>query len=108
MSSGTCVQTTRWASATAIYGLVSVAVVIVAWESDQGRWDLTLLIVGYLAVLWLTHSYARVVSAGPGGSWRQALSSELPVAVGGIPVLVVAVLGALVELDDEAMSTVAL
>jgi hypothetical protein len=92
----------------AIYGVVSVAAVVVAWESDGDPWDLPGLILGYILILWLTHSYAHVAGSGIGGSWRVALRHELPVGAVGFPALAVASIGALMRWDDEPMSDVAL
>jgi hypothetical protein len=100
--------TQRLAVGSAIYGVVSVAVVIVAWEGDGDRWDLVQLLAGYLAALWLTHVYAVVVSEGMDSSWTEALRLELPVAAAGVPALAASLVGALVKWDVETTSDVAL
>src|SRR3954467_1697663 len=99
----------RWTSSTGIYGLVSIALVIVAWESDGGdRWDLPGLILGYIVRLLLTHTYAHYAARGVDGSWVRALWHELPVAAAGAPALVVAAIAALVDATDDMASGLAL
>jgi hypothetical protein len=99
----------RWASATGIYGLVSICLVIVAWESDNGdRWDLPVLILSYILLLLLTHTYAEYAASGTEGSWTRALVSELPVAAGGIPALIVSFFAALADATDDVASGLAL
>jgi hypothetical protein len=73
--------TARRASYTsAIYGVVSIAAVIVAWEADGNEWHLIEVISGYLLALWLTHSYAALVGSGEFAPWRHVLRHEFPVA----------------------------
>ena len=90
----------RWASSIAIYGVVSIAIVIVAWESDGDDWELPGLIVGYMLLIWLTHTYARFVSEGLKGSWWKALRDELPVAAAGLPALAVSAIGAVAHANE--------
>lgn len=99
----------RWASATSIYGLVSICLVIVAWESDGGdRWDLPSLILSYIVLLLLTHTYADYAASGVEGSWREAFVHELPVGAGGVPVLIVSLVAALANATDDTASGLAL
>jgi hypothetical protein len=99
----------RWASSTGIFGLVSICLVIVAWESDNGnRWDLPVLILSYIVLLLLTHTYAEYAASGVEGSWRRALASELPVAAGGVPALIVSFFAALANANDDMASGLAL
>src|SRR6266540_1524350 len=99
----------RWASSTAVYGLVSISLVIVAWESDGGdRWDLPYLILGYIVLLLLTHTYADFAASGVNSSWRRAFWHELPVTVGGVPALVVSFIAALANANDQTAAALAL
>jgi hypothetical protein len=98
----------RAAQTGAIYGVVSIAAVIVAWEADGNDWHLIEVISGYLVVLWSTHAYARLISSGELASWRSALRHEFPVAAAGLPALAVAVVGQIVNWDLEHVSLIAL
>jgi len=99
----------RWATATGIYGLVSICLVIVAWESDGGkRWDLPALIISYIVLLLLTHTYAHYAAAGTEGSWRTAFIHELPVGASGVPALIVSVCAAVADVNDDLASGLAL
>jgi len=101
--------TARRASYTsAIYGVVSIAAVIVAWEADGNEWHLIEVISGYLLALWLTHSYAALVSTGQFTPWRRVLAHEFPVAGAGLPALGLAVLGQIFRWDIEETSDLAL
>jgi hypothetical protein len=101
--------TARRASYTsAIYGVVSIAAVIVAWEADGNEWHLIEVISGYLLTLWLTHSYAALVSTGEFAPWRHVLRHEFSVAGAGLPALGVAILGQIFKWDIEETSDVAL
>ena len=101
--------TARRASYTsAIYGVVSIAAVIVAWEADGNEWHLIEVISGYLLALWLTHSYAALVSTGEFAPWRHVLRHEFPVAGAGLPALGVAILGQIFKWDIEEASDLAL
>jgi hypothetical protein len=100
--------------AVAVYGIISLAVVVVAWEPGGKPWELALLAAGYAVAIWLAHSFADVVSGGPDTTWRAALVEEEPVMVGAVPVVVIALVGqllgwepAVVELLD-LLSLVAL
>jgi len=97
----------RWANG--VYGVVSICLVIVAWESDGGsRWDLPELILGYIVLLLLTHTYAEYAASGIKGSWLRAFLSEFPVGVGGVPALVVSFFAALANVNDDTASGLAL
>jgi hypothetical protein len=98
----------RWASSIAIYGVVSIAIVIVAWESDGDDWELPGLIVGYILLIWLTHTYARYVSEGVQGSWWSALREEFPVAAAGLPALVVSTIGAVAHANEPTEYSISL
>jgi hypothetical protein len=83
--------------AVAVYGTVSMAVVVVAWEPGGDPWELAVLAVGYAVAIWLAHSFANVVSRGAEASWRAALAHEQPVMVSAVPVVVVGLLGQLFD-----------
>ena len=85
----------RWASTIAIYGVVSIAIVTIAWESDGDDWDLPGLILAYIVLIWLTHTYAKFVAEGVGHSWWRAARDEFPVAAAGLPALVASAIGAM-------------
>jgi hypothetical protein len=88
-------QLQRAQFAVAVYGIISIAVVVVAWEPGGEPWELALLAAGYAVAIWLAHSFANVVSGGPETTWRTALVEEEPVMVGAVPVVAIALLGQL-------------
>ena len=92
----------------AVYGVVSIAAVIVAWQADGNEWHLIEVITGYLLALWLTHSYAALVSTGTFRSWRGVVGHEFPVAAAGLPALGVAVLGQIFGWNIEEAADLAL
>ena len=98
----------RGSSTGAVYGVVSIAAVIVAWEADGNEWHLIEVITGYLLALWLTHSYAALVSTGTYSSWRAVVAHEFPVAAAGLPALGMAVLGQIFSWNIEEASDLAL
>ena len=73
--------------AVAVYGIISIAVVVVAWDADGDPWELAALAIGYALAIWLAHSFANVVSGGPEATWRAALVHEEPVMIGAVPVV---------------------
>jgi hypothetical protein len=79
--------------ATAIYGALTVALVVVDWEGDGNEWHLVEVIAGYVLTMWLTHTYAALVSSGELRSWFRAARDEFAVAAAGLPALAVALLG---------------
>jgi hypothetical protein len=94
--------------AVAVYGIVSVAVVVVAWEPDGDPADLPFLAAGYAIAIWLAHSFANVVSSGADASWREALRHERPVTFGAVPVVVIACLGLLFDWTTTTIEVLAL
>jgi hypothetical protein len=98
----------RLAYATAVYGALSIALVVVEWESDGNEWHLVEVIAGYVATLWLTHTYASLVSRADFGSWFEAAREEFSVAAAGLPALGVALLGQLLGLNQETVADLAL
>lgn len=101
--------TTRGAAYTsAIYGVISIAAVIVTWEADGNEWHLVEVIAGYSITLWMMHSYAALVASGHVRPWLHIVREEFPVAAAGIPALGVALLGQLLAWDIEETSDLAL
>jgi hypothetical protein len=94
--------------AVAVYGIISIAVVVVAWEPDGDPWELAALAIGYALAIWLAHSFANVVSGGPDSKWRAALVHEEPVMIGAVPVVVAAALGELFSWTAETVDLLAL
>ena len=92
----------------AVYGIISIAVVVVAWEPDGDPWELAALAIGYALAIWLAHSFANVVSGGPDAKWRTALVHEEPVMIGAVPVVLAATLGGLFDLSAETVDLLAL
>jgi hypothetical protein len=107
-TTGTRAVPRRSALSAAVYGVVSIAVVIVASEGDGARWDIVELIAGYVVLIWLTHVYADAVSAGTGGSWIRSARHEAPVALAGLPALAAATLGATLNWPPGRTALVAL
>jgi hypothetical protein len=85
----------RAVRATAVYGALTIALVVVTWEADGNEWHLVEVIAGYAATLWLLHIYAALVSRGTFRPWREVAREEFSVAVAAIPALGVALLGVL-------------
>jgi hypothetical protein len=79
--------------AVAVYGIISMAVVDVAWDGDGEPWELAVLAIGYAVAIWFAHSFANVVAGGRDATWRTALGHEAPVMLGAAPVAVAALLG---------------
>ena len=98
----------RVAFATAIYGALTIALVVVDWEGDGNEWHLVEVIGGYIVTMWLTHTYAILVSAGEFRSWFEAARQEFPVAAAGFPALGVALLGQLLHWDENETANLAL
>jgi hypothetical protein len=92
--------------ATAVYGALSIALVIVTWEADGNDWHLVEVIAGYAITLWLMHTYAALVSKGTFRGWRQAAREEFPVAAAALPALGVAFLGELLAWGQEETADV--
>jgi len=93
--------------AVAVYGIISVGVVVAAWEPEGSSWELALLAALYAMAIWLAHSFANVMSRGPSARWRAALDHEKWVMVGAIPVVVVALLGELFDWSPEMVDLLA-
>ena len=98
----------RLAYATAVYGALSIALVVVDWEGDGNEWHLVEVIAGYVATLWLTHTYASLVSRADYGSWFEVAREEFSVAAAGLPALGVAIVGKLLGFTPEAVADIAL
>ena len=91
----------RAAYTNAIYGVMSIAVVVVTWEGDGNEWHLVEVISGYIASLWLLHSYAALGATGRLRPWWHVVLEESPVAVAGLPALGMAVLGLILGWSDQ-------
>jgi hypothetical protein len=98
----------RAAFTAAIYGVVSIAAVIVTWEADGNDWHLCEIIVGYMVAMWLTHSYAAIVADDGLHSWPRIVRAEFPVAAAALPALVVAALGTTLGWGEEKTAGFAL
>jgi hypothetical protein len=94
--------------AVAVYGIMIIAVVVVAWEPDGDSADLPLLAAGYAIAIWLAHSFANVVSGGADASWREALRQERPVTFGAIPVIIVGLFGVMFDWTATTIEVLAL
>ena len=94
--------------AVAIYGIVSMAVVVVAWEPEGDAVDLAFLAAGYAVAIWLAHSFANVVSGGANASWRVALRHETSVMAGAPAVVLISLLGALAGWSSTTIEVLAL
>jgi hypothetical protein len=101
-------ESSRRRFAVAVYGIVSIAVVVVAWQPDGDPADLPFLAAGYALAIWLAHSFANVVSGGANASWRVALRHESSVMAGAVPVIVVALLGVLFGWSATTVEVLAL
>jgi hypothetical protein len=98
----------RLVFATAVYGALSIALVVVEWEGDGNEWHLVEVIAGYVATMWLTHTYASLVSQGDYRSWFEVAREEFPVAAAGLPALGVALVGQLLGWDQNETADLAL
>jgi hypothetical protein len=98
----------RLAYATAVYGALSIALVVVEWEGDGNEWHLVEVIAGYVATMWLTHTYASLVSRGDYKSVFEAAREEFSVAAAGLPALGVALLGKFLGWTQESVADLAL
>jgi hypothetical protein len=101
-------QRSRNQFAVAVYGTISLAVVVVAWEPEGEVWDLVFLVMGYSLAIWLAHAFAVVVSEGPEATWRAALARQKAVMLGAVPVVVIGVIGALLSWSPDVVETLAL
>ena len=98
----------RLVYATAVYGALTIALVVVDWEGDGNEWHLVEVLAGYVATMWLTHTYAALVSRGEYRSWLEVAREELPVAEAGLPALGVALLGQFLHWDQNETANLAL
>jgi hypothetical protein len=94
--------------ATAVYGALAIALVVVDWEGDGNEWHLVEVIAGYVATMWLTHTYARLVSTGELASWIKVAREEFSVAAAGLPALGVAIVGEFLHWDQNETAGLAL
>ena len=94
--------------ATAVYGALTIALVVVDWEGDGNEWHLVEVIAGYIVTMWLTHTYASLVSTGEFRSWFEVAREEFSVAAAGLPALGVALLGQLLHWDQNETADLAL
>jgi hypothetical protein len=98
----------RLAYATSTYGALSIALVVVTWEADGNEWHLVEVIAGYVITMWLTHTYAGLVSRGDFTSWLDVVREESPVAVAGLPALAVALAGQVFGWPQEEVADLCL
>jgi len=98
----------RLVYATAVYGALAIALVVVDWEGDGNEWHLVEVIAGYVATMWLTHTYAALVSRGELSAWFQVAREEFPVAAAGVPALGIALLGQFLHWDQNETAILAL
>jgi hypothetical protein len=98
----------RLVFATAVYGALTIALVVVDWEGDGNEWHLVEVIAGYVVTMWLTHAYAALVSRGELSSWLEIAWEEFPVAAAGLPALAVALLGQFLHWDQNETAILAL
>ena len=108
MSVETQASERRLVYATAVYGALTIALVVVDWEGDGNEWHLVEVIAGYVVTMWLTHTYAALVSRGEYRSWFDVAREEFPVAAAGLPALVVALLGQFLNWDQNEAADLAL
>jgi hypothetical protein len=103
-------QTTsrRLIYATAVYGALTIALVVVDWEGDGNEWHLVEVIAGYVATMWLTHTYAALVATGEFRDWFAVAREEFSVAAAGLPALAVALLGQFLHWDQNETANLAL
>ena len=98
----------RVLAATAVYGALTIALVVVDWEGDGNEWHLVEVIAGYVVTMWLTHTYATLVSMGDIRHWFRAAREEFSVAAAGLPALGVALLGQLLHWNQNETANLAL
>ena len=97
----------------AVYGTISAAVIAAGWKGDTAV-DLVFLLLGYVLVLWLAHSYADFVAHGGRkdgfADLRHTMVHEWPVAQSGLTVTAAAAATAALSADatttqDDALVT---
>ena len=98
----------RLVFATAVYGALTVALVVVDWQGDGNEWHLVEVIAGYVATMWLTHTYAALVSIGEFSRWFDVAKEEFSVAAAGVPALAVALLGQFLHWNQNETANLAL
>jgi len=98
----------RLVFATAVYGALTIALVVVDWEGDGNEWHLVEVIAGYVATMWLTHTYAALVSIGEFSRWFDVAKEEFSVAAAGVPALAVALLGQFLHWNQNETANLAL
>jgi len=98
----------RLVYATALYGALTVALVVVDWEGDGNEWHLVEVLAGYVITMWLTHTYAALVSTGGFRPWFEVAREEFAVAAAGLPALGVAIIGELLHWDQNETAILAL
>ena len=98
----------RLVFATAVYGALTIALVVVDWEGDGNEWHLVEVLAGYAITMWLTHTYAGLVSRGEFRSWFEVAREEFSVAAAGLPALAVALLGQFLHWDQNETANLAL
>jgi len=98
----------RGAYTNAIYGVISIAVVVVTWEADGNEWHLVEVIAGYIVSLWTLHSYAALGATGQLRPWWHVAREEFPVAAAGLPALGVAVVGLILGWSEPTEAALAL
>ncbi|MBV9411285.1 MAG: hypothetical protein JO148_06800 [Acidimicrobiia bacterium] len=94
--------------ATAVYGALTIALVVVDWEGDGTEWHLVEVLAGYVATMWLTHTYAALVATGEFTSWLAVARDEFSVAAAGLPALGIALLGQFLHWDQNETAILAL
>ena len=98
----------RLVFATAVYGALTIALVVVDWEGDGNEWHLVEVIGGYVVTMWLTHTYATLVATGEFRSWFDVAREEFSVAAAGLPALGIALLGEFLHWDQNETANLAL
>jgi hypothetical protein len=98
----------RLVFATAVYGALTIALVVVDWEGDGVEWHLVEVLAGYIATMWLTHTYAALVSRGQFGALFEVAREEFPVAAAGLPALAIALVGEFLHWDQNETAILAL
>lgn len=94
--------------ATAVYGALTIALVVVDWEGDGNEWHLVEVIAGYVITMWLTHTYAALVSRGEFSAWFDIAREEFSVAAAGLPALAIALIGQFLHWDQNETAILAL
>jgi hypothetical protein len=98
----------RLVFATAVYGALTIALVVVDWEGDGVEWHLVEVLAGYIATMWLTHTYAALVSRGEFGALFEVAREEFSVAAAGLPALAIALVGEFLHWDQNETAILAL